>query len=150
MAASPRRSLPSGVGGGVLEHPEASHAWRVHGLNAPAKSGEWFPAGDWRGWTCCVEQGHYGHRARKATWLYVCGVRGSDLPELKWGSSGKRERLDEGFRSTEEARAARSAPDWRARERLSARQRKVTPLPFRDVLIAIARSARPAQEARTA
>jgi hypothetical protein len=39
------------------------------------------------GWTCCVEQGHYGHASRKATWLYARGV---DLPSLRWGSSGQR------------------------------------------------------------
>ncbi len=58
--------------GGVLEHPEASHAWRRFGINAPPKKGGWVAAGlldD--GWTCCVEQGHYGHLARKATWLYA-------------------------------------------------------------------------------
>ena len=33
---------------------------------APPRFGGWVNA-DWLGgWTCCVEQGHYGHRARKA------------------------------------------------------------------------------------
>jgi hypothetical protein len=57
--------------GGVLEHPEASHAWRRFGLLPPPRNGGWVAAGDMIGWTCCVEQGHYGHRARKATWLYA-------------------------------------------------------------------------------
>jgi hypothetical protein len=57
--------------GGVLEHPEASHAWMIHGLLAPPKTGYWIAAGDGLGWTCCVEQGNYGHRARKATWLSI-------------------------------------------------------------------------------
>lgn len=64
--------------GGVLEHPEASHAWRAHGIVLPPKSGGWVSAGLCGGWTCCVEQGHYGHPASKATWLYVHGVPGSD------------------------------------------------------------------------
>jgi hypothetical protein len=42
--------------GGVLEHPEASHAWRFHGLNRPPKSGGWVNADFVGGWTCCVEQ----------------------------------------------------------------------------------------------
>src|SRR5688572_4947945 len=53
--------------GGVLEHPAASAAWEAHGLIAPPRAGGWVVA-DWEGgWTCCVDQGHYGHRAQKAT-----------------------------------------------------------------------------------
>lgn len=55
--------------GGVIEHPEASYAWDHFGLNKPPKDGRWIVADFVGGWTCCVEQGHYGHRARKATWL---------------------------------------------------------------------------------
>jgi hypothetical protein len=66
--------------GGVLEHPEGSHAWRHFQLIAPPRSGGWVVADFDGGWTCCVEQGAYGHRARKATWLYVCGVLGLELP----------------------------------------------------------------------
>lgn len=70
--------------GGVLEHPEGSHAWAHFGLNKPPRAGGWVPAGDGAGWTCCVEQGRYGHYARKPTWLYA--VR-CVLPELEWGRS---------------------------------------------------------------
>lgn len=73
--------------GGVLEHPEASHAWSSFGLTAPPRHGGWVAADFQGGWTCCVEQGHYGHMSRKATWLYAVGV---DLPALRWGSSGQR------------------------------------------------------------
>lgn len=34
---------------------------------------------------CHVEQGHYGHRARKATWLYAVNLR--SYPDLIWGPS---------------------------------------------------------------
>jgi hypothetical protein len=73
--------------GGVLEHPEASHAWKAFGLKAPPRSGGWVPADEFGGWTCCVEQGHYGHASRKATWLYAVEI---DLPQLRWGTSGQR------------------------------------------------------------
>jgi hypothetical protein len=122
--------------GGVLEHPEASSAWLAHGLLAPPKSGGWIPAGDWQGWTCCVEQGHYGHRARKATWLYAVGV---ELPELPWGSSGTRSRLDQGYHSAEERRRDQRTGKG---QRLSKGQRLATPLPFRDLLLSIARTAK--------
>jgi hypothetical protein len=120
--------------GGVLEHPEASHAWDTFGLMRPPKTGGWVrnPIG----WTCCVEQGHYGHRARKATWLYAVVP---SPPELTWGASSG-ERLDEGFHSRAERDAARAA-GAKPRSRLSTAENVATPLPFRDLLIAIARTA---------
>lgn len=127
--------------GGVLEHPEASHAWRAHGLIAPLRGGGWSMADQVgmpvRGWTCCVEQGNYGHSARKATWLYVVGVR--ELPRLKWGRSAGT-RLDEGFHSKAERDAARAA-GRKPIKRLSTRENLATPIPFRDLLISIAESA---------
>lgn len=122
--------------GGVLEHPEASSAWATFLLNAPPRQGGWIVADFYGGWTCCVEQGHYGHRARKATWLYAVGV---ELPELKWGPSPQAARLDEGFHSAEERRRASRTGIC---QRLSRRQRLATPVPFRDLLISIARTAR--------
>ena len=122
--------------GGVLEHPEASSAWAAFGLAKPPRKGGWIQADAYGGWTCCVEQGNYGHRARKMTWLYANGV---SLPDLMWGSSGKRGRLDAGFHSTEDRqRAVRNG----ICQMLSHKQRLETPIPFRDLLIAIARTAR--------
>lgn len=119
--------------GGVLEHPEASHAWFTFGLEKPPKSGGWVRADDY-GWTCCVEQGHYGHPARKATWLYTtCHMR----PALIWGPSSGR-RLDEGFHSKAERDAARSAGQAPV-PRLSTAENLATPIAFRDVLLEIAR-----------
>lgn len=132
-------------GGGVLEHPEASAAWSAFGLIAPPRDGGWIAAGDFIGWTCCVEQGHYGHRARKATWLYAAGV--SELPALRWGSSGPRARLDLGFHSAEERRAAAARGEATNRGRLSTSENLSTPVAFRDLLLGIARSAKPQSRA---
>ena len=153
--ASPRKKLGADDGcfaaalaavrrfDGVLEHPEASHAWTAFGLNKPPKDGRWVVA-DWQGgWTCCVEQGHYGHAARKAAWLYAVGC---ELPDLRWGSSGKRltPRLvrfadpdHDGFHSAEERRRRIKTGVC---QRLSKKQRAATPTPFRDLLIAMAQS----------
>ncbi len=122
--------------GGVLEHPEASHAWPMFGLVKPPKSGGWIKADDHGGMTCCVEQGWYGHRARKATWLYACKT---STPELIWGPS-KGERLDEGFHSRAERIAARAAGK-KPVPRLSKAENIATPPAFRDLLVEIARSA---------
>lgn len=134
--------------GGVLEHPADSSAWSHFGLTRPPRSGGWIMADFVGGWTCCVEQGHYGHRARKATWLYAHGVA---LPSLRWGPS-RGERLDEGFHSAAERREAR-ARGVTPRQRLSTAENLATPIPFRDLLISIAESARdhrcaPAKEIR--
>jgi hypothetical protein len=126
--------------GGVIEHPEASHAWRHFGISLPPKSGGWISAGLFDpGWTCCVEQGSYGHEARKATWLYVIGC---DLPDLRWGKADREFlRLESGFHTAEE-RAA-----WKAtrgeRPAMPQRKRNATPPEFRDLLIGIARTAIP-------
>lgn len=69
--------------GGVLEHPAYTKAWPAFGLSRPDRHGGWSCAGDGVGWVCHVEQGRYGHPAKKATWLYA--VR-CTLPALKWGS----------------------------------------------------------------
>lgn len=131
--------------GGVLEHPEATKAWAHHEIVAPPRNGGWVCAAPRYKrcfpyvWTCCVEQGNYGHVARKPTWLYVSGLGREQLPELKWGPAPQATRLEEGFHSKEEAKAARSRPDWVPRKRLSKEQRVHTPLAFRDALIDIAR-----------
>ena len=122
--------------GGVLEHPEASSAWAAHGLNSPPRSGGWVSADMTGGWTCCVEQGAYGHAARKATWLYAHGV---ELPNLRWGRApGDFLRMDLGYHTAEERR---NAPKRVPVKRLSGRALAATPPEFRDLMISIAESA---------
>ncbi len=127
--------------GGVLEHPEASHAFRAHGLVRPRWRSGWISAGDEIGHVCCVAQGHYGHRARKLTWLYAVGAK---LPELDWSIPRPRSRLDYGFHSAAERAALRDkiAPIVN-RTRLHAKENLATPAQFRDILIAMARTSGP-------
>lgn len=134
--------------GGVLEHPAWSAAWGRHGLARPPKEG-W--QGDlFGGFVCAVEQGHYGHPARKATWLYVVGVR--DLPSLRWGESeartlvswcGNKVALPSPKRRPMIGRAHRERPrgGYDERPRLSKRRASATPPEFAELLIAMARSA---------
>jgi hypothetical protein len=123
--------------GGVLEHPWGSHAWKYFGLAVPSRKGGWIRADHHGGYTCCVEQGRYGHWMRKPTLLYVVRV---GLPELRWGHSEP------------------NYPAW-AIERYGIKRVKRmgeiafkgggvdssarigTPIEFRDLLISIARSA---------
>jgi len=71
--------------GGVLEHPWGSHAWAHFGLQKPSRHGAWIIADDFGGFTCCVEQGRYGHYCPKPTLLYAAGISFQDLPSLNWG-----------------------------------------------------------------
>jgi hypothetical protein len=122
--------------GGILEHPEASKAWHAFGIPAPPRAGGWIGCLD-GGWTCCVEQGHYGHRARKATWLYVYGFK---PPELIWGPSDATAIIDVHAKTTEERRRIVRTGIC---QQLSARQRKATPIPFRDLLLNMVRESLP-------
>lgn len=119
--------------GGVLEHPAHSSAWAHFGLPVPARLG-WHRHVGTSGWSCHVEQGNYGHPARKATWLYAVGC---ELPRLHWGKAPKGVRLDEGYHSADERRRAIKTGIC---QRLSARQCALTPIPFRDLLLSLARS----------
>ncbi len=120
--------------GGVLEHPAYSDAWAAYGLNRPPRSGAWVSAGFCGGWTCHVEQGRYGHVAKKATWLYA---HSAELPQLEWGSDADS--------------ASQALVSWcgnhtsrfDTRPRVGKRAAAATPEAFREVLLGMARSAAP-------
>lgn len=123
--------------GGVLEHPWGSHAWPHFGLNTPPREGGWIVADFYGGWTCCVEQGRYGHYARKPTLLLVYGLR--DLPELRWGKSEAR--LDPVVVARMGLTRAKRLGEVGARGGgTDSKPRIGTPPAFRDLLISIARS----------
>lgn len=119
--------------GGVLEHPEASHAFSHFKLPRPAWHGGWTEPDEFGGRSACVAQGHYGHPARKMTWLYAVGLR--SYPELRWGPTEPRQRSDLGYRTAEERRRAVRQG---AVGLLSHKQRMETPVEFRDLLIKMA------------
>lgn len=128
--------------GGIIEHPAGSRAWGWFGLKAPSQGSGWIKADDFGGWTCQVDQKHYGHEAPKPSWLYAVGC---DLPELNWSKSD------------------RTPPQWMTDRYGEAKARKIgqvamigskhkkairerTPVIFRDLLISIARTATQPQE----
>lgn len=129
--------------GGVLEHPEHSHAWRVFGLCKPPRKGGWVKADACGGWTCRVEQGRYGHYAPKPTWLYAANI--DHLPDLAWGVTAI---TDDMF--PPEAMAKHGRAYCRKAGLMAFRgggkdspARIHTPAPFRDLLIAMAQTAQP-------
>ena len=144
--------------GGVLEHPAFSDAFTAFGLPIPDPRGGW-QRGICGGWSCYVEQGRYGHPAKKATWLYAYGI--DSPPALSWGRIPDQESKALvswcGNRTTEarralvgggdtgaryaERRAAAGKSGESKRRRLGAKEVSVTPEPFRDGLLEIARGA---------
>lgn len=114
--------------GGVLEHPAASKAFYHFGLPIPHPLGGW-QRGICGGWSCYVEQGNYGHPAKKATWLYCYGV---EPPPLRWGMIPDKQ--------------AGALVSWcgnkvkhsKGRQRISKKAASATPPAFRDVLLSIA------------
>lgn len=124
--------------GGVIEHPWQSHAWPQFGIPVPPRAGGWISTGFLDGgWTCCVEQGRYGHYARKPTMLlaYHC-----ELPELEWGHSEAR--LDPEVVARMGLKRAKRLGEVGARGGgKDSTPRIHTPSPFRDLLISIARTA---------
>jgi hypothetical protein len=124
--------------GGVLEHPEASKAWRTFKLTPPKRHAGWQRADEVGGWTCYVEQGHYGHMSRKPTWLYANGV---ELPELNWSKGAQRiHPVALAKHGYEKARRIGMTAMVGGKDKT--RIRNATPVEFREVLIAIARSAK--------
>lgn len=123
--------------GGVLEHPEGSHAYAAFGLARPSRMGGWIVADDCGGFACCVEQGRYGHYARKPTWVYVNKTK---RPELDWGKSPVN--LDPAIVARMGLKRAQRLGEVGGRGGgTDSAPRIGTPIPFRDLLLSIARSA---------
>lgn len=112
--------------GGVLEHPWRSKAFGTFGLPRPER-GAWHCTLE-GGWVTEVDQGRYGHRAIKATWLYYVGA---PPPALDWSHAT--------HHPTVARRPGRTGVGCDA---LSRRQRAETPLLFAELLLRLARGAR--------
>ncbi len=117
--------------GGVLEHPAYSDAWAAFDLLVPPSAGGWV-RDLFGGWTCHVEQGRYGHPAKKATWLYAHGV--ADLPSLRWGAVPDRDS------TALVSWCGNHVSSGEARPRVGKARAAATPLAFREALLGIART----------
>jgi hypothetical protein len=117
--------------GGVLEHPALSYAWAAFHLPRPTPGG-WTSSFSDDGYTTEVSQVAYGHEARKRTWLYAVGC---DLPSLNWGEPPAAKQVS-AFGLTK-PRGSR----WTYADALDKNKSNYTPPAFRDVLLAMARTA---------
>ncbi|MGL5011788.1 MAG: hypothetical protein ACRC6I_18075 [Paracoccaceae bacterium] len=124
--------------GGIIEHPWESYAWKHFGLNIPPRKGGWIEADGHGGWTCCVEQGRYGHYARKPTLLYAVAC---ELPELDWGIGESR--LDPHVIERMGLKRAKRLGELGGKGGgKNSAPRIGTPIEFRNLLIAMAESAK--------
>jgi hypothetical protein len=62
--------------GGVLEHPRHSSLWKEMDLPVGNEIDEF------GGFSIYIDQFVFGHKARKATLLYVCGIDRSKIPSV--------------------------------------------------------------------
>jgi hypothetical protein len=113
--------------GGVLEHPAYSLAWARFGLPRPVNKQQWTEPDAYGGRSIFVEQGHYGHKARKGTYLYAVGTEYPDLIRGKARAVGM----------VSNTNPVRGLP------RLSSKEAKATPPAFRALLLRLARSVLP-------
>lgn len=109
--------------GGALEHPKGSALWADQGLPAPGCRDAF------GGWTLPIFQMWFGHRAEKATLIYIVGCKPLDIPAVPFvmgeathtiGSSHRRQRL-------------------RFRPEVTKAEREHTPLALAEWLIELAR-----------
>jgi hypothetical protein len=116
-------------GGGVLEHPANSKAWKTYGIPKPEGIG-WLHVGtNAVGSVCEVWQSAYGHLAPKRTWLLYCGSRPPF--ELNWDRPA-------GTHAVSGDAVKRRRQGDAARPRLSGKQNIATPLAFAHTLIQLA------------
>ena len=111
--------------GGVLEHPECSQLWERMNL----------PLGNQRdpygGYTISIDQFWWGHRARKRTWLYICGVDPNQLPEIPL-------RFD-AITHTVSTTMHRNRKYFRPKPTITKAEREATPKEFAEWLVKTAR-----------
>lgn len=62
--------------GGVLEHPRASKLWGSMRLPKPGSLDKF------GGFSVCIDQFCWGHKARKRSLLYIVGIKPSQLPPI--------------------------------------------------------------------
>ena len=109
-----------------MEHPERSALWPVAGLPDVNTSDDY-------GYTLKVDQHWWGHRARKRTLLYVCGVERGRLPAMPLTLTEPSHVVSSGY--------AKGPHRHRSRKpEIGKRERKATPPDFAAWLIAVARA----------
>lgn len=124
--------------GGVLEHPAWSLAWPRYELTPPPSKGGWLRTMEGE-WVASVAQSSYGHAARKQTWLLLVGAEPPtdtrwERPKGEKTLTHLAQRHTGNFNNTGRGHG----------DRMSKKQTHITPLPFAEFLVSLARSVRAA------
>jgi hypothetical protein len=117
--------------GGVLEHPKASTLWPHMGLPAIGERDEF------GGWTLPIFQFWWGHRAEKATLLYIVGCEPADIPALPIVLGEPTHVVSRSGRRTDGSRIRRGEQGYRPE--ISKAEREHTPAPLAAWLVELAR-----------
>lgn len=125
--------------GGVIEHPAGSAAWEHFGLPKPKRGAGWTEPDRCGGRSCYVEQGHYGHDAKKATWLYAARVDFGWPINFAVGEQRIPQWMIDRY-GYEKARKIGVVAMVGGKDKQAKRNR--TPEPFRDLLLSLAGTAR--------
>lgn len=114
--------------GGVLEHPKHSKLWEAYGLPDGQEVDEF------GGFSLNVDQFWFGHKARKETKLYICGVNRKDLPQMPFAIG-----------EPEYVCSMSKAKHRPVKKEISKAEREHTPIEFASWLIDVAKMCAPGQ-----
>lgn len=117
--------------GGVLEHPVGSLLWKKAGLPAPGRRDKY------GGWTLPIHQQAFGHRAEKATLLYIVGCDPCNIPMMP-------------FVIGEATHVVQSRKRFDHRPHISKAEREHTPIDLAIWLVELARRCKPPNQSTTA
>lgn len=117
--------------GGVVEHPAHSKLWDVQGLEMPRPIDGIYDR--FGGWTLPIVQSWWGHRAEKATWLYIVGCSPSQLPGIPLMLGDATHVI------------ARNKKGTRRRPVVTKKEREATPLALCKWLVSLAQSCKKVQ-----
>ena len=117
--------------GGVLEHPKRSTLWPHCGLPAIGERDKF------GGWTLPIFQSSFGHRAEKATLLYIVGCAPAQIPAMPIVLGDASHVIAAAGRNRAGERRRKGDPGWRPE--CGKAEREHTPAELAHWLVALAR-----------
>lgn len=117
--------------GGVVEHPAHSTLWGAAGLPAPGRGADKFG-----GWTLPIFQSWFGHRAEKATFLYIVGCVPAQMPVFPFSMGEASHIVGSSGRCADGSRLHKGDRGWRPE--ITKAEREHTPEPLARWLLQVA------------